>query len=1084
MEIRMSKKWLIALASTLLFAPMSWALGLGEIEIKSKLNQPLDAEIQITSASDSELDAVVFSIPTDAVFDRYDLDRPEILNTVRFVVENRGSSNKVIRLFSAQVVKDPFLTFLIQADWPQGRMLREYTVLVDPPLFVPSQNDIETKAYVDGATVNTRDNSNSQGAIEGRTESVGTGNATGNFDYNNFSSSEASGDSYRVKRGDTLWEIANSLKPDDSFSVNQTMMAIFRSNPDAFEGNINRLKSGQVLSVPTRNQINSFTQQSANQAVRSQTRDWRDSTGDYQSSTVVNSTVGSSTADTQSDSQESSEGRLELKVPDLDADAEIGGLELDGEGLGGSESDSQVVNELQAKVDEFERLLSAKDNELASLQQELAKAREMTAAVDANETEALTEVPVDSSQESSGTETEVETSTDISTTTPEIVEAIDTQTPVISTPEEEGGLFALLKKIAIGLGLVLLGLFGFLFLRNRNKGPSHDTLFVDEDLDNAVEDIAERVKSRIDSKYSGTSEVEILKEAVPGFEVVESDAPTDDDFNVESDVNEPEVGRITETIESDEALPFDDTTLADVSMASMDVDANDPIAETDFHMAYGLYDQAADIMSSAITDTDDFKFKEKLLEVFFVSGNKEEFTRFAAELKEEAQANHPSVWENVIIMGKQLAPEEDMFSGDISTAGIDEGLDFSLDETGQIDVDQSLFSDLEEIPDSEVVSNDVVDLDFSEDLEVSALDTDDDVLDISLDLDLPEAPVDIETSALDTDDDVLDISLSLELPEAPVDLEGVIEDFSSDLDASLNTQVSDLEQIPDVGATKEINVKELLDLDLGSAMNTMEVRDFSLTNDETVSENDESDETLDFSFDLNSSDDLSSDDLTLNVSDETLDFSFDLNSSDDLSSDDLTLDVSDETQNLADDFLDTLDIGDTRTQKMKVVENFDLLLDGDSEATTSGLDLDLETLLSDGEDPFSDDTKRSMLPDGVNESDTGTMSLNTLTEDNMQEIKDVLNPDDIHASTSQITDEELMAMGLSDNGPELMGVTGTGMSLDESESVDENSTKLDLARAYIEMDDPENAKSILQEVVDEGDSAQQNEAKNLIATLS
>ena len=287
-----------------------------------------------------------------------------------------------------------------------------------------------------------------------------------------------------------------------------------------------------------------------------------------------------------------------------------------------------------------------------------------------------------------------------------------------------------------------------------------------------------------------------------------------------------------------------------------------------------------------------------------------------------------------------------------------------------------------------------------------------------------------------------------------------------------------------MGATKEINVKELLDLDLGSAMNTMEVRDFSLTNDETVSENDESDETLDFSFDLNSSDDLSSDDLTLNVSDETLDFSFDLNSSDDLSSDDLTLDVSDETQNLADDFLDTLDIGDTRTQKMKVVENFDLLLDGDSEATTSGLDLDLETLLSDGEDPFSDDTKRSMLPDGVNESDTGTMSLNTLTEDNMQEIKDVLNPDDIHASTSQITDEELMAMGLSDNGPELMGVTGTGMSLDESESVDENSTKLDLARAYIEMDDPENAKSILQEVVDEGDSAQQNEAKNLIATLS
>ena len=201
--------------------------------------------------------------------------------------------------------------------------------------------------------------------------------------------------------------------------------------------------------------------------------------------------------------------------------------------------------------------------------------------------------------------------------------------------------------------------------------------------------------------------------------------------------------------------------------------------------------------------------------------------------------------------------------------------------------------------------------------------------------------------------------------------------------------------------------------------------------------------------------------------------------------DDLNLDVSEETQNLADEFLENLDNSDTRTQEMKMDENFDLLLGGNDETSASELDLDLETLLSEDMDPFPDDTKRSMLPDGVNEADTGTMSLNALNEDNvpsMQEIEDVLNPDDLHASTSQITDEELAAMGLSDKGPELMGVTG--MSFGETEKVDEVSTKLDLARAYIEMDDPDNAKSILQEVLDEGDSAQQNEAKNIMATLS
>ena len=1084
MEIRMSKKWLIALASTVLFAPMSWALGLGEIEIKSKLNQPLDAEIEITSATNSELNSVVFSIPNADVFARYNLDRPIILGSVRFVVDDRGTSNKVIRLSSTQVVKDPFLTFLVQADWPQGRMLREYTVLVDPPLFVPSQSEVQTNAYVEGASVNTRDNNSAQGSISGRTDSVSTGNATGNFDYSNFSSSESTDDNYRVKRGDTLWEIANSLIPDESFTVNQTMMAIFRSNPEAFEGNINRLKAGQILSVPTRNQINALTAQTANQAVRSQTKDWRDNTGDYGSSTSNNAASTDSVASSvqTADSTESNEGRLELKVPDLSSEVSEDGLDIDLEGLGGNEADAQLVGELQAKVDEFERLLSAKDNELASLQQELARARdqenselEITDSLEpstnefegeSNSTEEPSESELSAEVETPATDTPVIEEPAIEEPAieePAIEEPVKTQTPVISATEDGGGLFNLLKKIAIGLGLALLGLFGFLFFKNRNKGPSHDTLFVDEDLDTQVEDIAEAVKTKIGNKYSGTSEVETLKDPALSldFDKSEASADIDEDFNFGSDTETETAseGAITETIESNEALPFDDTTLADVSMATMDVDTNDPIAETDFHMAYGLYDQAADIMSSAIIDTGNYEFKEKLLEVFFVSGNKEEFIRFATELKDESQASHASSWENIIIMGKQIAPENELFSGDVSTAGIDEGLDFSLDETGQIEVDQSLFSDMEEFAESKVTAeastDEVVDLDFSE---AANIDTDLVSLDFS-----DKSPV--ET----VDDDVLDISLSLELPEAPVDLEGVIEDFGSDLDATLNTSQDTIlqkkiDEMPATDATREVNVEEFLDLDIGSNTGISELPDFDLSGHEQESS------------DLANAEDSS---------DETLDFSFDLNSSDDLPVDNLNLDVSEETQNLADEFLENLDNSDTRTQEMKMDENFDLLLGGNDETSASELDLDLETLLSEDMDPFPDDTKRSMLPDGVNEADTGTMSLNALNEDNvpsMQEIEDILNPDDLHASTSQITDDELAAMGLSDKGPELMGVTG--MSFGETEKVDEVSTKLDLARAYIEMDDPDNAKSILQEVLDEGDSSQQNEAKNIMATLS
>ena len=1102
MEIRMSKKWLIAIASTLLFAPITWGLGLGEIDIKSKLNQPLDAEIEITSATNSELRDVVFSIPNADVFARYNLDRPQVLNSVRFIVENRNSGNKVIRLASSQVVKDPFLTFLIQADWPQGRMLREYTVLVDPPLFVPNQSTTQTQAYVDNAVVSNRATTNSQGSIDGRNESSNSGRASSNLNTGNFVRSNASGDSYRVKRGDTLWEIANSIKPDDSFTVNQTMIAIFRNNPEAFDGNINRLKAGQVLSVPTRNQINTLTQESANQAVRTQTRDWRDNTRDSRatstsSSTSNNaSTSGSNSVGNQaSTTPESKEGRLELKVPNLDAESGSTSVDANQEGLGGSNADAQVVSELQAKVDEFERLLSAKDNELALLQQELAKARAQEGTEPLNtetgEVEALitegneAETPVDATE--SGPDTNTETTVEIpevttpEITTPEIVEP--EKTPLITTPEDDGDLFALLKKIAIGLGLALLGLFGFLFIRNRNSGPSHDTLFVDEDLDTTVEDIAERVKTKIGNKYSGTTEVEILKEPVPFLENDEDQGSSEDegidiDFGSEEVGDTQEVVAVSGTIESDEALPFDDTTLADVSMGSMEMDANDPIAETDFHMAYGLYDQAADIMTTAITETPEFQFKEKLLEVYFVSGNKEEFSRYAAEIQDEAQASHPSSWENIIIMGKQIAPENSLFSGDVGSAGIDEGLDFSLDQTGQIDVDQSLFSDLEEFSEpeaeaeSEPASDEVIDLDFSgssdDVIDLDFSDPSDDVIDLDfsetdeaspdldiLGLDLSE---NIEAKSSEFDDDILDISLSLDLPEAPVDLEGVIENFGSDLDASMNGPVSSemqsslqdkIESMPDTDATKEINVEDLLDLDIGSVTGLSEQSD---------------------------------------VLDETLDFTLDFDSADDLPADGLNLDFSDETQNLSDDFLDKLDNDDTRTQEMKIDENFDLLLGaGDDETGVSELDLDLETILSDGVDPFPDDTKRSMLPDGVGDADSGTMSLSALSEEKkqqLQELGDVLNPDDddSHASTAQISDEELAAMGLSDSGPELMGVTG--LAFDDSDDVDEVSTKLDLARAYIEMDDPENAKSILQEVIEEGDFAQQGEAKDLIAIIS
>lgn len=123
------------------------ALGLGDIEINSSLNQPLDAEVKLLSVKPGEADDLLVSLASNAAFLRAGIDRPFFLTKLRFTVETKSDGAKVIRVSSKKPVVEPFLNFLIEVDWPRGRLLREYTVLLDPPLIVtPEQMEYEEKS--------------------------------------------------------------------------------------------------------------------------------------------------------------------------------------------------------------------------------------------------------------------------------------------------------------------------------------------------------------------------------------------------------------------------------------------------------------------------------------------------------------------------------------------------------------------------------------------------------------------------------------------------------------------------------------------------------------------------------------------------------------------------------------------------------------------------------------------------------------------------------------------------------------------------------------------------------------------------
>ncbi len=123
----------------LLAAPVgAWALGLGNIELKSALNQPFQAQIEVVSATPDELQGLKVALAPSEMFERYGLDRPAFLQNLEFRVVSDRSGRGIVQVTSAQSIAEPFVTLLVEATWPRGRVLREYTVLLDPPVLLPA----------------------------------------------------------------------------------------------------------------------------------------------------------------------------------------------------------------------------------------------------------------------------------------------------------------------------------------------------------------------------------------------------------------------------------------------------------------------------------------------------------------------------------------------------------------------------------------------------------------------------------------------------------------------------------------------------------------------------------------------------------------------------------------------------------------------------------------------------------------------------------------------------------------------------------------------------------------------------------
>ncbi|MBB6577782.1 pilus assembly protein FimV [Comamonas odontotermitis] len=310
-----------AVAAIGLYSGEASALALGKINVKSALGEPLRAEIEVQQITPAEAETLQVKTASSSVFRAQGMDYTGTASSVKAQLQRRANGTAVIVLSTQRAVNDPFVDYVIDANWNSGQVVRSYTMLFDPPNLKKAEATVTTAPQITSDTAQApaprpappvrviEEPLTSADSTPARA-STGSSKTKSNSRANipaTASNQSGSGDSVLVQRGDTAGRIAAMNKPSD-VSLDQMLIAVMQANPHAFiGGNVNRMKSGVTLNMPSAEQARSVSASKARQMVAAQSRDFNN----YRHQLASKAAPANVASDTRSAS-----GKVEASVDD------------------------------------------------------------------------------------------------------------------------------------------------------------------------------------------------------------------------------------------------------------------------------------------------------------------------------------------------------------------------------------------------------------------------------------------------------------------------------------------------------------------------------------------------------------------------------------------------------------------------------------------------------------------------------------------------------------------------------------------------------------------------------------------------